>query len=630
MSYRLVFRAGFFSIALQVLAGVGYCDTATPDAVYDYLRWNCKISKSGYELRVRRKVTLYNQRADMFQHIRISENEFVKLKDVSVRVTDAEGQEIFLHNKKDMLKSCGYEGYSLYQDICNYLLTVEAPKYPFSIEIEYLKKSKSLFFWGGASFQQKIPVQSAAYELQAPAKVAFRYRMRGADISPQVDTQKNVITYLWRQDSIPAYDPVDYAPPGYDEPIGIIFVPERLAMKKYRLESCTWANIGNWYAKMASKKYLRHKGAVDTDSPTPTLAEAESAYKNVTDAIRYVAIQIGVGGWQPYDASLTKERGYGDCKDMSTLLISELKSNGVQSYPALVRTKNLGPIDPNFPELRFNHVITVSIADGDTLWMDPTCGDCPFGELPPTDEDIDVLVVTDSGGEIWRTNPSKSVDNTISRITHYTIGADMRGRFVTNLTFRGNFAIEIRSVLARLDADGRRRAVDEIFAGAGKQFRVDSFLISDLSDKGKPIQIQIHATMNRRERNIGGTVYCNPLMFAKLSRRESVDVTGRTAPLYLRYPSIIEDAITLAWDSSLHVDSVSVPDDDSLSFSFGAFVHTSTSFSQDVDSVSVSIRKERSAYTVYPADFPNYASYQSAVDKLVNGHLKLYLQSSNR
>ena len=119
-------------------------------------------------------------------------------------------------------------------------------------------------------------------------------------------------------------------------------------------------------------------------------------------------------------------------------------------------------------------------------------------------------------------------------------------------------------------------------------------------------------------------------MFDKLRRRESVDVTGRTAPLYLRYPSIIEDAITLAWDSSLHVDSVSVPDDDSLSFSFGAFVHTSTSFSQDVDSVSVSIRKERSAYTVYPADFPNYASYQSAVDKLVNGHLKLYLQSSNR
>jgi len=40
--------------------------------------------------------------------------------------------------------------------------------------------------------------------------------------------------------------------------------------------------------------------------------------------MRYVAIEIGIGGWQPHPAADVFSHQYGDCKDKATLLSSML------------------------------------------------------------------------------------------------------------------------------------------------------------------------------------------------------------------------------------------------------------------------------------------------------------------
>ena len=54
--------------------------------------------------------------------------------------------------------------------------------------------------------------------------------------------------------------------------------------------------------------------------------------------IRYVAIEIGIGGYKPHAAPDVLKYHYGDCKDKATLLAALLKEIGVDSYFVLAQT----------------------------------------------------------------------------------------------------------------------------------------------------------------------------------------------------------------------------------------------------------------------------------------------------
>ena len=48
--------------------------------------------------------------------------------------------------------------------------------------------------------------------------------------------------------------------------------------------------------------------------------------------IRYVAIEIGIGAYQPHAARDVLLNRYGDCKDKVTLLAAMLQEVGIESY----------------------------------------------------------------------------------------------------------------------------------------------------------------------------------------------------------------------------------------------------------------------------------------------------------
>ncbi|HEV2277574.1 MAG TPA: transglutaminase domain-containing protein, partial [Acidobacteriaceae bacterium] len=72
--------------------------------------------------------------------------------------------------------------------------------------------------------------------------------------------------------------------------------------------------------------------------------------------IRYVGIEIGIGGWQPHTAEDVFRYRYGDCKDKATLMIAMLDAVGIRSTWVSVDIRR-GRIDPGAPSLFGNHMI---------------------------------------------------------------------------------------------------------------------------------------------------------------------------------------------------------------------------------------------------------------------------------
>jgi hypothetical protein len=80
--------------------------------------------------------------------------------------------------------------------------------------------------------------------------------------------------------------------------------------------------------------------------------KVRTLYNYMQQRTRYVSIQVGIGGWQPFLASVVDEKGYGDCKALAHYMKSILDAVGIRSVYTLVMNKGIFPASelPAFKE----------------------------------------------------------------------------------------------------------------------------------------------------------------------------------------------------------------------------------------------------------------------------------------
>src|SRR6202451_994022 len=137
--------------------------------------------------------------------------------------------------------------------------------------------------------------------------------------------------------------------------------------------SGSWNDIGIWYASLTNASRvaspeLQQKVSQLTAGISDPFQKMQVLANYVQQQIRYAAIEIGIGGYQPHPAADVFTHQYGDCKDKATLLGSMLKQIGIESYYVLIHT-NRGFVQPGFPSTDFNHAIIAihlpdSVPDG--------------------------------------------------------------------------------------------------------------------------------------------------------------------------------------------------------------------------------------------------------------------------
>ncbi len=183
----------------------------------------------------------------------------------------------------------------------------------------------------------------------------------------------------------------------------------------------SWPEVAAWYEDLLAP--LSRRSAPVRAAARAALTGVDgkgdrlvALTKFVQEKVRYVAVEVGVGGYRPTSPEETLERRWGDCKDKSLLLIDLLAEVGIEAHPTLIRASRRAEVDAAFPDPgQFNHLIVAVEAgqlDGAELagveaeglfFLDPTQNRGGAVWLHPADQDQQVLVVRGADSSLVRT-----------------------------------------------------------------------------------------------------------------------------------------------------------------------------------------------------------------------------------
>jgi len=113
---------------------------------------------------------------------------------------------------------------------------------------------------------------------------------------------------------------------------------------------------------------------------------ARDALDYVQSNIRYLGIELGESGFIPREPELVFQRRFGDCKDVTYLLLTLLHSLGVKAEPILVNTEKRGNFENALPGYTaFDHVLVRAEIEGKSYFLDATRGE-QLGDLDHLDQ----------------------------------------------------------------------------------------------------------------------------------------------------------------------------------------------------------------------------------------------------
>ncbi|HLW55474.1 MAG TPA: DUF3857 domain-containing protein [Candidatus Angelobacter sp.] len=494
------------------------------------------------------------------------------------------GQE-YEAKKDDIVELSGGEGYEVYSDEKYKAMRIPGVDVGTVVGVEWEQKRHPYTFEDHWFFQAMTPVERARFILHLPASWDFRAAwINHAEVQPA-----NVNgTYTWELTDIPRIED-ELEMPHWRALAGqliVTFFSERTKGRTYS----NWNDFGAWYSQLTAgvrdpSPALQQKVQEIAPASLPLLERIRVLARFAQRDIRYAAIEIGIGGYQPHPASQVFSNRYGDCKDKATLLSSMLAQIGVKSFYIPVHTDRGIYTDHTPPTNGFNHVIlAIQLPQGSfsqempamyehpklghLLIFDPTSTVVPFGQIPSYEQDNYGLLVTGEGGELIHLPLSKPELNQMTRTAKLTLLPDGTVKGEVTEVRTGSMAAESRMTFAHESNADRKKILERFLGRMVGNFQLDSVEATNLDDIDKDLIIRYKFSAEHYAKNAGPLLLVRPRVLGE--KLGSLDSTKpRHYPYSFDVPTLQTDVFEFNLPEGYKVDEL--PDAAKAAFAFGDY-----------------------------------------------------------
>lgn len=567
-------------------------------------------------------VTILNKKADSYAEVRTGYDKLRKINTINGRIYDKTGRLIRQLKSKDIEDYSSFDGFSIYTDNRMKYFDLRYAEYPYTIEYEVVKEYEGLLSLPGwvpfSGFN--ISSQQSSLEIIAPEDYDVRYLE--LNIDPTANTKivdgKKIVS--WEFESFEAIEREPRMPFLQHILPTVIAAPSDFEMEGYEGSMKDWASFGLWEKQLndgrdilPAEQVTKIKSLIDSGSSR--MGIVRTLYEYLQSNTRYISIQLGIGGWQTFPATDVASKGYGDCKALSNYMKSMLKSVDIDSYYTLVKAgRNTTNINKDFPSIQFNHMILCVPNYQDTIWLECTSQDNPFGFLGRFTGDRDVLVINDTGGGIAHTKVYE-IENNIQNQNTNVILNENGSATVSFYTAGKGLQYENYSALLDIGESDQKKWLY-------KNLDFPSFEIIDFKfDQKKHIipevSANINVSINRFASVSGKRLFFQPNVVNK-TRTISIPQKERIYDFVLNYPFEDIDSVQILIPKGFHLEYT--PDKTSIESPYGYY--ESKAFSEE-GKISYIRKFSLVKGTFPPEEYMNYVKFINKVAKADKSKLVL-------
>ena len=504
-----------------------------------------------------------------------------KLNSVHAWSVDSSGHEFEVKDKEFGETSNFTE--SLYDDIRARVTTAPAAApgtiVAFEFDVQRHEYLPELHWW----IQEDIPVHQATLTLQLPS--GYEYKDLWANTSPVKASAVGANRWQWNKTDVPRIEEEEHRP-------SHMALAARMQVNYFGGGSANntegWDALGKWYNGLTSdrrnttpeitdKVHQLTAGKTDFDSKVRAIADFMQV------EIRYVLIDIGIGGYQPHHAGDVFHYRYGDCKDKATLMSTMLREAGISSDYVIIHTRR-GVAKRELPSSVFNHaILAIEIPTGTDvskyrslvtsksgqkfLLFDPTDPDTPVGEVAAQSQDRYALLVTPTGGEIIQTPILDPEVNQVVRRGTFTINPQggINGNVIE--TRSGEFASDWRGMFHSYNEQQRTKTIETAVSRSIATAALQNIKLEALDQRTNNLITRYDISSDRYAQVTGPLMLVRPRVIGRLAL--GLDKKARHYPIEMHCASRDEDEYTIEIPAGYAIDDM--PESTKADSSFGTY-----------------------------------------------------------
>ena len=350
-------------------------------------------------------------------------------------------------------------------------------------------------------FGTGIPVENSKFEIVTDKGIEIGYKIfndKDSRIQFCKSEKKGKIVYTWIAKGMPALKMEDYSP-------GILYVAPHINVyikefqsgdQKIQLLDDT-AKLFAYYKGFISNVNILEDAELKQLSMEITRDKATEEEKVKTifywvkDNIKYIAFENGYEGFIPRDASLVFDRKFGDCKDMSSILVSMASYAGVEDVSLCwIGTRNIPYTygDLSTPAVDDHMIAAYRRKGGTYIFLDATDKESRYGIPTPFIQEKEAMINRGDSFEIVRVPSVTPRENLLEENLKLTIDGD---RLVGEgqVSFSGHVRSRALSEIGDASGKSRFEIVKTILLKGNNKFQLTSFNEQNNKDRDKPFLI---------------------------------------------------------------------------------------------------------------------------------------------
>jgi hypothetical protein len=249
----------------------------------------------------------------------------------------------------------------------------------------------------------------------------------------------------------------------------------------------------------------------------------------VKDNIKYIAFENGYEGFIPREANLVFERKFGDCKDMSSIIVTMASYAGIKNvYLCWIGTREIPYSYNELPTPAVdNHMIAAYKNGSKYIFLDATDRETRYGLPTAFIQDKEALINTPNGYEIVKVPIINAEVNQVNDVIKLTIENGLlkgKGRVEYN-GFNRTYPIAYLG-----DNTGKRRfdIIKNLVLKGNNKFKLIDFSEENATNRDLSYNINYDFELDNYLINVDNEIYIN-LFLNKIFDKNPIEIDRTTS-----------------------------------------------------------------------------------------------------